>query len=116
MCPGCYAKQLKIDRLEEEVAHLKHKLRYEERKTKDGYFGSSTPSSKKPFKETTEDAAKKNGGARLGHKGHGREKYPGNKQTKPKNLLSAINARIAKGPWLINHLLRDQLLIAFFYG
>lgn len=74
MCPGCYEKQLRIDALQEEVIYLKHKLRYEERKTKDGYFGSSTPSSKKPFKEAADNAVKKNGGARLGHKGYGREK------------------------------------------
>lgn len=49
MCAGCYEKQLRIDVLQEEVIYLKHKLRYEERKTKDWYFGSSTPSSKKPF-------------------------------------------------------------------
>lgn len=74
MCPSCYEKQLRIDALQEEVIYLKHKLHYEERKTKDGYFGSSTPSSKKPFKEIAQDKVKKNGGARLGHKGHGREK------------------------------------------
>lgn len=74
MCPGCYEKQLRIDALQQEVVYLKAKLHYEERKTKDGYFGSSTPSSKKPFKEAAQETAKKNGGARLGHKGYGREK------------------------------------------
>ncbi len=67
MCPSCYEKQLRIDALQEKVIYLKHKLRYEERKTKDGYFGSSTPSSKKPFKEAAQEAIKKNGGARLGY-------------------------------------------------
>ena len=75
MCPGCYEKQLRIDELQDEVAHLKHKLRYEERKTKDGYFGSSTPSSKKPFKDTADNGnPKNNGGAVYGHKGYGRKK------------------------------------------
>lgn len=74
MCPGCYEKQLRIDALQDEVVYLKHKLRYEERKTKDGYFGSSTPSSKKPFKETTQEAVKKNGGGVCGHKGYGRKR------------------------------------------
>ena len=74
MCPGCFEKQLRIDELQCEVVRLKQKLRYEERKTKDGYFGSSTPSSKKPFKEAPEDTVKKNGGALPGHKGHGRKK------------------------------------------
>mgnify|MGYP001559144320 FL=1 len=72
MCPSCYEKQLKIDHLEEEVSYLKQKLRYEERKTKDGYFGSSTPSAERPFKENTAKAAKKNRGAKKGHMGHGR--------------------------------------------
>lgn len=72
MCPGCYEKQLKIDRLEEEVIRLKQKLRYEEHKLKEGYFGSSTPSSKKPFKANNNACIKNNGGARKGHKGCGR--------------------------------------------
>lgn len=73
MCPGCFEKQLRIDELQDEVIRLKQKLRYEERKTKDGYFGSSTPSSKKPFKEASEDTVKKNGGGLRGHKGCGRK-------------------------------------------
>jgi hypothetical protein len=72
MCPGCYEKQLKIDRLEEEVLHLKHKLRYEKRKLKDGYFGSSTPSSKKLFKVNSNERLKDDRGAKKGHKGNGR--------------------------------------------
>jgi hypothetical protein len=40
----------------------------------DGPFGSSTPSSKKPFKKnTTEESATKQGGAKAGHAGHGRK-------------------------------------------
>lgn len=73
MCPGCYEKQRRIDGLEQEVLRLKQKLRYEERKAKDGYFGSSTPSSKKPFKETTGTVGNKNGGGRDGHRGYGRK-------------------------------------------
>lgn len=74
MCPGCYEKQLRIDALQDEVICLKQKLRYEERKTKDGYFDSSTPSSKKPFKETAQGKVKKNGGGVCGHKGYGRKR------------------------------------------
>jgi len=73
MCPGCYEKQLCIDKLQDEIAHLKYKLHYQERKTKEGYFGSSTPSSKKPFKEAAKESIKKNGGAVNGHKGYGRK-------------------------------------------
>ncbi|TLN16163.1 IS66 family transposase [bacterium] len=75
-CEGCLEKQREIDRLLEEVERLKAKLRYQERKDQEGYFGSSTPSSQLPFKANT-DQEKRNhkGGARLGHKGHGRKAH-----------------------------------------
>lgn len=47
-CPVCLHKQRRIDELEEEVKRLRDKLRYQEREEEDGFFGSSTPSSKKP--------------------------------------------------------------------
>ncbi len=43
-------KQQEIDRLREENARLKDRLRYQERTAKEGFFGSSTPSSKVPVK------------------------------------------------------------------
>jgi hypothetical protein len=70
-CESCFEKQRKIDALTEEVKRLKQKLKYEANKTKEGYFGSSTPSSKQPFKENS--VAKKEGGAKKGHKGNGRK-------------------------------------------
>ena len=75
-CEGCLEKQRKIDQLLEEVQRLKTKLRYQERKDKEGFFGSSTPSSQLPFKANT-DQEKRNhkGGARPGHKGHGRKAH-----------------------------------------
>jgi len=52
---------------------LKDKLRYQERKITEGYFASQTPSSKKSFKSNTAAPEQKNsGGAKIGHKGHGR--------------------------------------------
>lgn len=72
-CAGCLEKQLKIDRLEEEVRQLKARLRYRERKEKEGPFGSSTPSSKIPVKENSKEERKKVGGAKPGHPGHGRK-------------------------------------------
>lgn len=72
-CDGCYEKQRRIDLLEEENKQLKAKLRMEEHKGKDGYFGSSTPSSQIPVKANTpEENRRKNGGAKKGGKGHGR--------------------------------------------
>ena len=72
-CEGCFEKQRKIDALTEEIKQLKARLRYLERKEQEGYFGSSTPSSKVPLKANTPaDNHRKQGGARKGHAGHGR--------------------------------------------
>ena len=74
-CSVCLGKQRRIDELEEAVKDLKAKLRYRERKEEDGFFGSSTPSSKKPFKDNTERRQKKPRGAKSGHKGAGRRSH-----------------------------------------
>jgi len=73
VCMECYKKQLRINELEEENQQLKGKLRYQERTSNEGPFKSSTPSSRIPVKANSlpERQAKK-GGARVGHKGHGR--------------------------------------------
>jgi transposase len=73
---GCFQKQLKIDALSEEIQQLKAKLRYLERKEQEGSFGSSTPSSKVPFKaNATPEKQLKRGGAKKGHPGHGRRGF-----------------------------------------
>jgi transposase len=75
-CEGCFQKQRKIDQLLEEIQHLKAKLRYQERKEREGFFGSSTPSSQLPFKANTREENKNHkGGARPGHVGHGRKAH-----------------------------------------
>lgn len=74
-CPVCLAKQRRIDELEEEVKRLQAKLRHEERKEQEGFFGSSTPSSKRPIKPNSWQKEKKAKGARLGHKGVGRRSH-----------------------------------------
>jgi hypothetical protein len=72
-CKGCLNKQQKINELEEEISSLKSKLRYQERTAKEGFFGSSTPSSKLPVKPNSRKEHKCNrGGGKPGHKGHGR--------------------------------------------
>jgi transposase len=77
-CEGCWEKQQKIDRLTERIEELEGKLAYQRRKESEGYFGSSTPSSKKPFKKnSTTQTGSKNGGAREGHPGHGRASVSG---------------------------------------
>lgn len=73
-CPGCFEKQIEIDRLKEEVVLLKARLRYQVRSAKEGFFGSSTPSSQIPIKPNApEEEQNKRGGARHGHVGHGRK-------------------------------------------
>jgi len=75
-CPGCFEKQRKIDELTEEIKSLKAKLRYLERKEQEGYFGSSTPSSQVPLKTNTPKQNQgKQGGAKPGHRGHGRQTF-----------------------------------------
>jgi transposase len=75
-CEGCLEKQRKIDQLLEEVQRLKAKLRYQERKNEEGFFGSSTPSSQLPLKANTDQENRNHqGGARPGHKGHGRKAH-----------------------------------------
>jgi hypothetical protein len=66
-------KQQEIDRLREENARLKGRLRYQERTAKEGIFGSSTPSSKIPVKPNASvEQGPRFGGAKPGHVGHGR--------------------------------------------
>jgi transposase len=74
ICRACMKKQEEIYRLKEENKRLKDKLRIQERKISEGYFGSSTPSSKKPVKENSHHSGpnKNRGGAKLGHNGNGR--------------------------------------------
>lgn len=73
-CTGCFEKQTRIDKLEEENKRLKAQLRYRQGKDQQGIFGSSTPSSQQPLKSNSEpEARKKQGGAPVGHPGHGRQ-------------------------------------------
>ena len=75
-CPGCFEKQRKIDALTEEVKRLKARLNYLERKEKEGYFGSSTPSSQVPIKANApRESQGRRGGARPGPRGHGRQRF-----------------------------------------
>lgn len=77
ICAECVNKEVEIYRLREEIKQLKSKLRCQERKINEGFFGSSTPSSKKPLKTNikSDDQKKNKGGAKLGHKGNGRSSF-----------------------------------------
>jgi transposase len=71
-------KQQELDRLREENTRLKARLRYQERTAREGFFGSSTPSAKRPLKANTAsgDIPGARGGASRGHPGHGRRSVP----------------------------------------
>lgn len=76
-CAECVRKQEEIYRLREELHRLKAKLHRQEQKSQVGYFGSATPSSKQPLKPNSKsDSPAKNGGAKPGHSGKGRQSYP----------------------------------------
>jgi len=75
-CEECFKKQQEIDRLSEENERLRGKLRYRKRTREEGFFGSSTPSSKVPVKpNAAEPAQNKKRGAKPGHKGAGRKRF-----------------------------------------
>ena len=76
-CLDCLRKQQEIDRLKEENARLKDRLRYQERTAREAPFGSSTPSAKRAVKPNSlEENQKKKGGAKPGHAGSGRSPPP----------------------------------------
>lgn len=73
LCRECINKQLEIDQLKGKIQELNGVIYRMKKKQEVGYFGSSTPSSKKPVKKnSSEDKIKMRGGAKKGHKGHGR--------------------------------------------
>lgn len=75
-CDSCFEKQLKIDRLTQENESLRGELQRLKRKSVEGFFSSSTPSSKIPVKENSKEENLKNqGGAKIGHVGHGRKSH-----------------------------------------
>jgi len=74
ICKECFQKGLEIEKLKEEIKRLKQQVSQARKKAlSEGAFGTSTPSSKIPVKRnSTEEDREKRGGARLGHRGHGR--------------------------------------------
>ena len=73
-CSECFSRQQKIDRLEEELARLRQRLRYRKQEAGEGFFGSSTPSAQLPFKPNAAPAENpKKRGAQYGHTAHVRK-------------------------------------------
>jgi transposase/AraC-like DNA-binding protein len=81
-CPQCLEKQQKIDKMTEEIQRLRQENCRLKRKIKEGPFGSSTPSAKKPLKANTSQPLpashgpeRRKRGAQAGHPGHGRKGF-----------------------------------------
>jgi Magnesium chelatase, subunit ChlI len=75
-CAECLKKPREIDRLAEALQRLKQKLRDQGRQTTEGFFGSATPSAKRPVKANTPPpTVPKHKGARPGHLGVGRHTF-----------------------------------------
>ena len=66
-----------IVRLKARVSHLESRLKVEVRNAREMPFGENTPPSKVNFRKDSDEAARlRQGGARPGHKGHGRRRVP----------------------------------------
>jgi transposase len=92
-------KQQVIDRLQEEIVRLKAKLRYQARTATEGPFGSSTPSAKVPLKANTPpESALRRGGAKPGHRGHGRRDLPDAEVTREEAVPGPERCPYCGGP------------------
>jgi transposase len=90
---------LVIDRLQEEIVRLKARLRYQERTAKEGPFGSSTPSAKVPLKANAPaEASQRRGGAKPGHRGHGRRTIPNDEFTRQQSVPGPERCPYCGGP------------------
>jgi hypothetical protein len=90
---------LVIDRLREEIVRLKARLRYQERTAKEGPFGSSTPSAKVPLKANTPpESSARRGGAKPGHRGHGRRDIPDDEITRQETVPGPKQCPYCGGP------------------
>lgn len=74
-CQDCFNKNLEIDKLREKVKSLQDALRRKERSTREKPFGENTPSSKGIKANSNEENRAKNGGAKPGHIGSGRQSH-----------------------------------------
>lgn len=79
-CDICLEKQRKIDELQEDVRRLKAELGRQKKKGNDP-FGSSTSSSKKPFKSNTEKKERKSPGQGKGTRDAAGVSFPVKMQT-----------------------------------
>jgi transposase len=90
---------LVIDQLQAEIVRLKARLRHQERTAKEGPFGSSTPSAKIPLKANTPpESSQRRGGAKPGHRGHGRRAIPSDEVTRQQSVPGPERCPYCGGP------------------
>lgn len=88
-----------IDRQKEEITQLKARLRYQQRTAREGPFGSSTPSAKVPIKANAPpECSHRRGGAKAGHKGHGRHGIPSEEITREQSVAGPDRCPYCGGP------------------
>jgi transposase len=88
-----------INRLQEEIVRLKARLRYQERTANEGPFGSSTPSAKVPLKANAPlESSQRRGGAKPGHRGHGRRNIPDREVTRQRSVPGPERCPYCGGP------------------
>jgi transposase len=93
-CAECLKKQREIDRLTEELQRLRQKLRYQERQATEGFFGSATPSAKRPVKANTPPPkVPQRKGARPGHPGVGRHAFDASHAERVVDIAPAVGNR-----------------------
>jgi transposase len=93
-CAACLKKQREIDRLTEELQGLRQKLRYQERRANEGFFGSATSSAKRPVKANTPSAPEpRRKGARPGHLGVGRQAFDASQAERVVEVAAEVGER-----------------------
>jgi transposase/AraC-like DNA-binding protein len=93
-CAECLKKPREIDRLTEEIQGLRQKLRYQERRANEGFFGSATSSAKRPVKANTPSAPEpRRKGARPGHPGVGRQAFDASQAERVVEVATEVGER-----------------------
>ena len=91
---ACLQKPRVIERLTEENQPLKPRLRYQERQAAEGFFGSGTPSAKRPLNaNTTSRQGAKRKGAQPGHPGAGRQTFEARAAARVVDVAPEVRAR-----------------------
>ncbi len=93
-CAECLKQQREIDRLTEALQRLRQQRRYQERQATAGFFGSATPSAKRPVKANTPPPkVPKRKGARPGHPGAGRHACDASQAGRVVDIAPAVGTR-----------------------